>query len=357
MHTFATTATLLLAAAATAHADWTVTNLHPAGATRSEVRGVENGVAVGYATFNNVPHAGLWNGSADSWLDLRPANATSYSWAHSINNGVIAGDAVVNGVQQASLWNGTADSWTSLNPAGSPMSGINVTRNGQQGGFAVLGGIGRAVLWNGTADSYVDLHPLTGNIEESWVLSLHNNQQVGITIDGNTALWNAAMWSGTAASYVNLNPAGATESDAVAVYNGFQYGSSDIFGTWRASRWSGSAESWEDMHPDVATYSFIQAAHDGVQAGIAGVGGIERASVWFDSADSWVDLHALLEGNWGHSRAYSVWSDGTMTYVGGYGYNLDSNQFEAVMWAIPSPGTGLILALAGITTAARRRRF
>lgn len=350
-----TAAALLLATAATAHADWTATNLHPTGATRSEIRGVENGVGVGYSTFNNVPHAGLWNGSADSWLDLRPANATSYSWAHSINGGVIAGDAVVNGVQQASMWNGTAESWTSLNPAGSPLSGINVTRDGQQGGFAVLGGIGRAVIWSGTAESHVDLHPLTGNIEESWVLGLHNNQQVGITIDGNTGLWNAAMWSGTAASYVNLNPAGAAESDAVAVYNGYQYGSSSIAGTWRASRWSGSADSRVDMHPGVASHSFIQAAHDGVQAGIANIGGQERASVWFDSADSWVDLHALLEGNWGHSRAYSVWTDGTMTYVGGYGHNLDSNQFEAVMWTIPAPGAAALFAMSALAATCRRR--
>lgn len=356
MHRLVTTTALCLLAA-TAQADWTVAYLHPDGAIRSQVRAIENGVAVGYTNFGAVPMAGLWNGSAASWTSLVPPGATSYSWAHAIHNGVIGGDAVVNGVQQASLWNGTAGSWVSLNPTGSPMSRIDAIDDHQQGGMAVIGGIGRAVVWNGTADSMVDLHPVVGAFEESWVLGVHNGQQVGITIDANTGLWEAALWNGTADSYVNLNPAAGGESDAVAVYNGFQYGGAEVGGTWRASRWNGSAESWVDLNPEGALSSFILAAHDGVQAGQANIRGSNHASLWFDSADSWIDLHALLDGNhWGMSVAFAVWTDGNMIYAGGEAFNTQTRQFEAVMWTIPTPGSMSALALAGLVATRRRRR-
>ncbi len=97
------------------HAQWTITNLHPAGATRSEARSVFGAQQVGAATVSGFGHAGLWNGTAASWVDLHPAGAT---------------------ISEARSTSGT-----------------------QQVGYAIFGLLDHAVLWSGTAASYVDLHP------------------------------------------------------------------------------------------------------------------------------------------------------------------------------------------------------
>ena len=52
----------------TAHADWTVANLHPAGATSSWALGIDAGQQVGAANVGGVDHASLWSGSAASWV-------------------------------------------------------------------------------------------------------------------------------------------------------------------------------------------------------------------------------------------------------------------------------------------------
>ena len=57
-------------AAAPAAAQWTVVNLHPAGASESFAYGVRDGQQVGAARVNGQLHAGLWTGSAALWMDL-----------------------------------------------------------------------------------------------------------------------------------------------------------------------------------------------------------------------------------------------------------------------------------------------
>ena len=66
-----------LALAPAAYAQWTVTNLAPAGATRSVANATSGGQQVGFAIVDGVggvvPRAGLWSGTAGSWVDLHPA--------------------------------------------------------------------------------------------------------------------------------------------------------------------------------------------------------------------------------------------------------------------------------------------
>jgi hypothetical protein len=61
-------------------------------------------------------------------------------------------------VPHAGLWSGTAASWVDLTPAGSPDSEARGVFGGQQVGYAQVGGVPHAGLWSGTAASWVDLH-------------------------------------------------------------------------------------------------------------------------------------------------------------------------------------------------------
>ncbi|MDP1661992.1 MAG: hypothetical protein Q8L55_08760 [Phycisphaerales bacterium] len=85
MASVATTMLALIALAAlapTAHAQWTVTNLHPAGATYSSANAASGGQQAGTAALGNFYHAGWWSATAASWVDLHvfvPAEYTSSS--------------------------------------------------------------------------------------------------------------------------------------------------------------------------------------------------------------------------------------------------------------------------------------
>jgi hypothetical protein len=144
--------------AASASAQWTVVNLHPAGATSSGVGGVHGGQQAGAAIVVGVIRASLWSGTAGSWMDLHPAGAT-FSLALDVNGGQQVGYADVGGFNRASLWSGTAASWVDLTPAGSNRSDAQGVDGGQQVGTAVVGGTGHAGMWSGTAASWVDLNP------------------------------------------------------------------------------------------------------------------------------------------------------------------------------------------------------
>jgi hypothetical protein len=201
-----------IALAPAANAQWTVTNLHPAGATFSYAYAASGGQQGGQAFVNAVTHASRWRGTAASWVDLHPAGTWS-SVVIAASGGQQAGYAVVGGVFRASLWSGTAASWVDLHPAGSTYSDASAASSGQQAGWAIVGGVTRASLWSGTAASWVDLHPAGST--QSYVLAASGGQQVGWAVVGGVN--NASLWSATAASWVDLHsflPAGFSESIA-----------------------------------------------------------------------------------------------------------------------------------------------
>jgi hypothetical protein len=94
--------------AATAGAQWTVINLHPAGSTESRANGMSGGIQVGQARVDGWFHACMWNGSAASWVDLHPAGSNQ-SWASGLSAdqqvGLSYGPPIA--VPLASLWFGT----------------------------------------------------------------------------------------------------------------------------------------------------------------------------------------------------------------------------------------------------------
>src|SRR5215210_4207854 len=99
-YTLAAILGLLAAKPAAAHL-WTVTNLHPAGASESYAGGVHAGQQVGSVSFGGgFFRASLWTGTAASWVDLNPAGATS--GAGGVYAGEQVGQAFVGGTNRAS---------------------------------------------------------------------------------------------------------------------------------------------------------------------------------------------------------------------------------------------------------------
>ena len=142
-----------------ASAGWTVINLHPTGASESEAYGVSGGQQVGRAGVGGQHHAGLWSGTAASWVDLN-ALGSSNSVAYGVSDGQQVGFLYLDNSTHAGLWSGTAASWVDLNPAGVSGSVAEGVSGGQQVGYAWVGDQYHASLWSGTAESWVDLHAL-----------------------------------------------------------------------------------------------------------------------------------------------------------------------------------------------------
>ncbi|MBX3359559.1 MAG: hypothetical protein KF745_14155 [Phycisphaeraceae bacterium] len=334
----------LLAPAAPAQ-QWTVTNLQPASASSSGAFGVSAAEQVGRARVGGVAgalHASAWSGSALTWLDLHPAlpaaiSSTCYATNGAQQVGVVFLDT---GLPHAGLWTGTAASWIDLNPAGatdsaayavSPTSEVPIM---QQAGFAIIAGVTRAGTWSGSAATWVDLHP--AGAASSYVYATTGSQQSGYARIGNED--HACMWTGTPESWVDLNPAGSTGSGISAASGNQQAGFATIGGVRRAGLWTGTAASWVDLHPigggggEGATESQAYATNGVQQAGHATLGGNRHACVWSGSAATWVDLHAYLPATFRSSDARGIWTEGSTTYIAGFGYNTLTSRDEALLW-------------------------
>jgi hypothetical protein len=148
---------LLCMAGNSAFAGWTVTSLNPTEAASSMSYAVSGGQQAGYAQFSSGTHAGLWSGTAQSWVDLHPAG-TSSSEIRGASGGQQVGFAQIGSYSHASLWSGTKESWVDLNPAGTTTSSARGVSGSQQVGYSYFGNTPHAGLWSGTKESWVDLH-------------------------------------------------------------------------------------------------------------------------------------------------------------------------------------------------------
>lgn len=326
---------IAIGASAIASAQWTVTNLHPAGQAASfsyAAFGTQQGGQISLDGF--FPRASIWSGSGATQVDLNPEGArdslvVGTSGTNQVGFAFFEGDMIT----RASLWSGTAASWVSLHPAGAEESYARGIAGAQQVGYADFGTIRNAGLWSGTAGSWVSLHPAGAGSSEANATS--GTQQVGFAnIDGVS---RASLWSGTAASRVDLHPAGADGSSALAISGSTQAGWALISGVSRAGTWSGTAASWNDLHPAPSTWSLISGAFGNQQVGQAMINGNFHASWWNGTTQSWVDLSTFLPGSWRDSYAQGIWSDGTITRIAGYGFNLDTGRYEALLWTRSDP--------------------
>ncbi|MEN6426746.1 MAG: PEP-CTERM sorting domain-containing protein [Phycisphaerales bacterium] len=144
-----------------AAADYTAVILAPGGFPFSNALGVSGGQQVGWAhcSGRGRPHAMLWSGTAESYVDLNPSgflesSATGISGGQQVGGGV---GTATGGEWHALLWSGTAESYVDLNSYlpldylcseyffGSCAYGVD--SNGNIVGSAIWGGAPLAVLW------------------------------------------------------------------------------------------------------------------------------------------------------------------------------------------------------------------
>jgi hypothetical protein len=143
-------------------------------------------------------HAGLWAGSAESFIDLHPATATM-SWATSTDGKKQVGYARFGDKNHACLWFGTAASYLDLQPGRATESMINHTNGTFHVGAASFDGKSQACLWTGTSPEIENLHVfLDKKYKESSATHVYTsdktNTVVGWALNGQTNQKEAVMW-------------------------------------------------------------------------------------------------------------------------------------------------------------------
>src|SRR5262245_41653850 len=155
------TTTLAALLASRAAADWTVTSLHPPGASRSLAWAVSDGQQVGRASVGGNAHASLWTGSAASWVDLTPAGS-SWSECYDVRAGRQVGSFASGGIR-ACFWSGTPESVVELHPDEASESYAFCVLDGLYGGCAALPSGLSSLLWIDEQGASIEL-PAQGSI-------------------------------------------------------------------------------------------------------------------------------------------------------------------------------------------------
>ena len=191
-------------------------DLNPTGFDFSYAYETLAGQQVGYGRVGGRNHALLWSGAADSYIDLHPATGFLLSIAEGISGGqqVGHGSGPATGTTDfglwaphALLWSGSANSYVDLNPTGFEVSKAIGTSGDQQVGWGsgtATGDQEHALLWSGSANSYVDLNP-TG-FTASTAHDVSGGQQVGGGLGPITGYdSHALLWFGASDGYVDLH--------------------------------------------------------------------------------------------------------------------------------------------------------
>jgi hypothetical protein len=260
-------------------------------------------------------------------VNLAPATSfqASYAWSASAGRQVGYGDG------RAILWNGSANSTIDLTPDGAVTAVAYGVAGEQQAGFAQFGTRLEAGVWNGSASTWSSLNPVP--LTDSIANATDGQQQAGM------AAGHASVWSGSATSWADLNPLGAAYSTAYGVSGGQQVGYVTFADhVERAALWTGSAQSWVNLHPSDAQASRALAVHGGQQVGyivIVSANWLSHATLWNGSAASRIDLNAFLPQEFDSASAEGIWHDQSNTYIVGEGHNFTTGQTEALMWVSP----------------------
>ncbi len=339
-----------------------MTDLTPSGYYGGRVYGAEGTQQAGYARDeedDGLRHAMLWNGSAESYVDLHPGELNE-SQALGIcgTQQVGFGHNIGAPGYKAYLWNGSVESWVDLQPSSFLSSCATGTNGTQQAGFAgtfmtdgginILDPVTEALLWNGSAEDYISLHP--DGYDYSLAMGISGSQQVGYgEYDGDD---HALLWSSSAASCVDLHPSGYSWSKAYGTNGSQQVGQGDD----HAMLWNGTAGNYVDLHPSASWYS---CAHD--TDGTQQVGWIfqyawwageevKKAVVWNGSA---TDFFYLPRSGFWECWAWGIDDYGNI--VGG-AMELDGTEHAVIWQPIPEPATISLLALGGLAMLGKRRR-
>lgn len=327
--------------APTSIAQWSVTSLHPPGATSSSASGVDGTQQVGSVVIDGVRRAARWEGMADSWVDLSPSAAAST--ASGVSNGWQVGSDYSNFWSHAALWNGDASTWVDLHPDDQLLSYATDTDGEQQVGYTAIPGVLNylnfaAALWSGTAQSWVRLAEYG-----SMAYAVHDGVQVGDSGGSPFSSAYATLWRGTPESIIILhqfddspNPV-IDYSAAYGVHRDQQVGVSGSanHGFEHAVLWTGTADSQVNLHPGSGWHSSAAyGVHEGWQVGSA-TSNQSRACVWRGSASSFEPLPALSDDPTLQTVATAVWTDATTIYVVGREFNYSVAHSRALMWTRP----------------------
>lgn len=336
-------------------ADWAVADLSPQGATSSHAFGIGNGKQVGNVRFSNGPmRAAMWNGTAESWVNLAPIGSTSSS-ALDIEEDVQVGYATIDGYNHASMWRGTASSWTDLHPEVATESGILSISGDKAVGYARIDGIRHPIIWDILTGQWTDLSsmlPYSADLED-----INDNGDIAGSSSVN-GMSHAGFMDASTDSWIDLNPVGAVNSWVASMSGDYQAGAAFIGQVYRAIIWYGSANSWIDLSPEESDYTYISGSFGNVQVGGTA---IERshAAMWSGSKDSLIDLHNLLPSKYTTSDAWAVKIYNGVTYIVGSAEATDFHT-SAIIWrSQPIPEPSSILAICGGAAglfAFRRRR-
>ncbi len=362
---------LVAGAPARAAQTWTVSNLHPDGASASYAVAVSPAYQAGRVLeLAGGLRPAVWHGTAASYTPIMgPYGGVS---------GIDSEDKVgAWGGRNAALWRGPSNALVDLHPPWGDVSEALAVFGGTQAGY-VVAGIGQpqyagyhAAIWHGSADTLVDLSPV-GAVFAS-LGAIDASGQAGAFRLANMPASHAALWHGTAESVVDLHPAGAYSSQAQAISNGRQGGYVQFVrdGPRTAALWSGTAGSFLDLTPAGGpTIGGAVYGMDGnVQVGGAGfTDGTGGATIWWGTPESAFNLGSLLSSDYTSSIAYAVDVDefGTIRVVGSAynnNYYLPNGTHyprnEAMMWVLvpePSPLAALVAGLAGLAGVRPRRR-
>lgn len=336
-----------------------LTDLTPSGYYNGRAYGAGGTQQVGYARDEGLHHAMLWNGSAESYVDLHTGElnesmATGICGTQQVGFGHNLGSPAYH----AYLWNGSVESWVNLHPSSFLSSCATGTNGTQQVGFAgsfmtdgginILNPMTEALLWNGSAEDYINLHP--DGYSYSLAMGISGSQQVGYgEYDGDD---HALYWSGSAASYVDLHPSGYTWSKAYGTNGSQHVGQGDD----HAMLWNGTAGSYVDLHPSGVWESCAIDTNGTQQVG------------WVLEYDFWADEVVKKAVVWNGSSAdffylpmdgfLESWAWGIDDYGNIVGGAIEWVGTEhAVIWQpIPEPATISLLALGGLAIVGRRRR-
>lgn len=344
--------TWTICAAGRASAQYTVVDLYtlrvPAGTVAPSLK---VGGAAGGQTIGNVSDPTYVYNRAFAWNAAgapTPLTPTTFAWADvfatSGSQQVGDGDPTGAGYQHALLWNGSANSFVDLNPPGMLTSSAQGLSGSQQVGQAASLSAGyHAVLWNGTANSTVDLTPtdLSGLVSSlaSGTDGIHQVGE-GIVRFFPTIIAHALLWSGSGNTAIDLHPGGYDSSHASAVRGNQQVGQGEIYDsmgghTEHALLWRGSSSSVVDLTPSWSSNSAALDTNGTQQVGAAASGLFSpaHAIVWTGSANSAFDLQSLLPTSFTKSVAYSIDSAGNI-----YGVAYDqSDNVHAIEWVVPEP--------------------
>jgi hypothetical protein len=313
-----------------ANGQWTVVNLHPAGAEYSYAWGVSGGKQVGWTLFDGQRRASLWTGSSSSWLDLNPPNVLG-AFATDVSASSLVGYVNLGGPNHACLWSGPSSTFVDLHPSEAFDSQANGCSTSNQVGYAYISNAKHASLWSGSASSRVDLHILGAEYSEAF--GTNGQQQVGdAQIAGDI---RAILWNSNAISWTDLSPVGSNVSRAFGISLTNQVGFTHLGGIRRASLWSGTASSWVDLHPVTGALSEAYGVYGSFQVGTVLQNGKWRASIWNGSSSSWVDLSSFLPSNITNSYAQDIWLGEGQIVVVGYGLSNTTGLDHALMWVRP----------------------